>query len=469
MSAHSRIAITGLGLVSPLGRSAWATFHALLQGRRLTDRFNSRDRLAPLDLAELDLTQQVQWLGQAANTSPQSIDPALDIAEIAALQALDEAAAFEAEKGDRAGLITPSGMIAADNVPGAGLLMPNPPPQPRPLPERRNKDITLFLGTSKGAMVAWQKALDLFSPVNATSSRSGPPTGGLRNTVIGSQPLAEVIARGPAHWLEGTLAHRLGVTPGATSIAACASGLVALDQARRWLLHPPASPDPESRPSRRCLVVATEAALLPCLIHSYRRLGVLAAHRGRLTEGRPLHPERAGFMLAQLAAAVVLQRLEPDDPNPPLELLDTAIANDSHDLIRPAPGMPALDHLAARLLGGRDVDALHPHATGTQEHDPVELAILERYLQRSAQVYAVKGALGHGLGAAGLVSLVVAGLCARTGRTPPMPWLDRTMDLPGRADMLTVEQAGGDTARRTHAVFAAGFGGHNAGAVIQRS
>jgi len=95
---------------------------------------------------------------------------------------------------------------------------------------------------------------------------------------------------------------------------------------------------------------------------------------------------------------------------------DPAIANEAHDLVRPAPVMEALSHIAQRLLADRHIDMLHPHATGTAHHDPAELSAVAPHLHNQPDGYACKGALGHGLGAAGLVSLVIACLCAKTRR-----------------------------------------------------
>ena len=132
------------------------------------------------------------------------------------------------------------------------------------------------------------------------------------------------------------------------------------------------------------MIVSSEAALLPMFIHSYRRLGVLplsadpAAYRGR-----PLDRRRSGFILVEQAAAVVLERQ--DSPpakqgNGQLALLDTAVASEGFDLVRPAPGMAALEHVARQLLAHGPIDLLHPHATGTPDNDEAEMGVYARIL-----------------------------------------------------------------------------------------
>jgi 3-oxoacyl-(acyl-carrier-protein) synthase len=225
-------------------------------------------------------------------------------------------------------------------------------------------------------------------------------------------------------------------------------------------------------------------------VHSYRRLGVLADLTPTAYRQRPLEARRSGFMLSEAGAAVLLRRLpEGQAPRPgEIELVDTAVASEAYDMVRPSPDMAALHHVAGQLLQNRPLGMIHPHAPGTAEHDPTELAVYRKVLENPAQaeaeraggqpaseasdsalpeLYACKGALGHSLGSAGLSALVLACLCAQSGQRPPMPWLAQPMPeadpgWPIAADSSRCER---DAA---HAVFAAGFAGHTAGAVIQR-
>ena len=212
-------------------------------------------------------------------------------------------------------------------------------------------------------------------------------------------------------------------------------------------------------------------------VHSYERLGVLPPLDPKRYRARPLDRARSGFVLSEVGAAVVLERspgrsdatprTTPSPRRRAIELLDTATASESYDILRTSPDMPALHHVASALLSRHKVTTLHPHATGTLDHDPVELSVYQKILRdQPLQTYACKGALGHGLGAAGLTALVIACLSATTNRLPPMPWLtdplSPTLDpRPQTPDPITLDP------HTPHAIFAAGFGGHVAGAVIQ--
>ncbi|MCG8511522.1 MAG: hypothetical protein MI741_20100, partial [Rhodospirillales bacterium] len=241
----------------------------------------------------------------------------------------------------------------------------------------------------------------------------------------------------------------------------------------------------------------------------------------------PLDENRAGFALTQLGAAVLLERVAPgnadsDTAQHETRLLDTAVAADAYDLIRPDPTMTTFRRLAHRMFRHRPIAMLHPHVPGTRDHDPAELAALAdvftesrgsgamptsswacqnlppslgenrgagpinpRQLQtqqphhddfnrqseidnrQAVDLYAAKGALGHGLGAAGLTSLIIAHLILRTGKRPPMPWLRDPIAAPNGLLRISPDTADCDI-HGTHAIFAAGFGGHLAAAAIHR-
>lgn len=411
-ASGGRVVVAGVGLITPLGQSAWETFAALLRGRRLTDRVDGLEyNTKPVPL--------VRALGGVSIARHTATDPTVELAERAMREAATEV------RVDLAGLPT-------------------------------------WLGTSKGAVGAMGEIFDCRLRILDLPQRA-----------------IQALALGPHGYLSHHLQRRTGVEVRRHTVAACASSLTALHQARLALLFPrPQTPDPTPH---YALVATAEAALLPAFIHSYRRLGVLAPTNLDDYRQNPLDTSRQGFVLSEVGAAVLLERLLPgQSPRPgQIELLDTAIANEATDLIRPSPSMDALGHVARQLFTNRHLAALHPHAPGTADHDPTELRVLASGVQASARmighptpaVYANKGALGHSLGSAGLVSLVIACLAARTHKLPPMPWLNTPMPdaaLPLTATPTlknTTESSGGGA----HAIFAAGFGGHVAGALIQRS
>ncbi len=384
--AGGGIAISGVGLVSPLGGSAWGTFRALLEGRTLGDRL---ERAEP----EIDPVALVRGVGGVPAAHRAGNDPTVALGEMAGGEA-----------------IAMAGLSAA---------------QVREMP--------LVIASSKGALEA------LLLPWTR----------------------AEAAALGPHGFLAHRLRTRLRCGESRVAVAACASSMAALAQAAR-LIHRGAA--------ERVLIVATEASLLPILVHSYRRLGVLPPLTPQGYRGLPLARRRNGFVLNEVGAAVILDA-RPQTVRPLASLKGVAMLAEADDLVRSARPPAALDRLAswaAERASGEVV--LHPHATGTMENDEVELQRLGRAFggrADGAAVYAVKGALGHGLGASGLVSVVIAALAGVAKRLPPMPWLDGRFG-PAIGSPMRVSADGATlSGREHHVVTAAGFGGHVGCAVLR--
>ena len=282
--------------------------------------------------------------------------------------------------------------------------------------------------------------------------------------------IPEAVAMGPHQFVASELQRRLSVEPRGCFVAACASGLVGLEAAWRWI---------RSGRCRAAVVVSAEAALDDLHVASYRRLGVLAEPTPEGYRQRPLDRRRAGFVLGAMGAAVVLRTVDPADRTDPAgerssrpRLEAVASASAAFDMVRTDPSMAATRAAVRRAVGGRAVDVVHPHAPGTRDHDGAELRAIADELTgvsdplhaaSPVSVYANKGAIGHGLGASGLASLVLAVLMRRTGKRPPMPWL--TEPEPGLG--LPIDAAAGDLSRDgRHLVLASGFGGVAAAAVV---
>ncbi|MEZ6190919.1 MAG: beta-ketoacyl synthase N-terminal-like domain-containing protein [Phycisphaerales bacterium] len=385
-----------------------ADVHALLKGKTLADRA----RELPGDINAVDLARAT---GGVITAQHSATDPSIDLAERAAREAAMMAG------------IDPAGLTA-------------------------------YIGTSKGAVHALSAAFASRQPKENRSALCPAPP---RDADL-------AVALGPHGYLSHHLRQRLRLNVIHHHVAACASSLIALHHARHSLLYP--SPSSDTR-NNDCVVVATsEASLLPQFIHSYRRLGVLAPQTPDAYNERPMDQSRQGFVLCETGAAVLLKRVPIDQPPLPgeTELLGTATACEAFDIIRPGPTMPALSRIAEKLFTGRTIDVIHPHAPGTPDHDPAELNTYADVLKHTGQaespeLYACKGALGHGLGAAGLSALVLACLCAKTRQRPPMPWLREPIDSP----LSLNPQASPLKPSSTHAVFAAGFAGHTAGALLK--
>ena len=238
--------------------------------------------------------------------------------------------------------------------------------------------------------------------------------------------------------------------PRLTVSAACASGLHALARGAMLIRSGDAS---------QVLVVAAEASVHPLFLGSFQRLGVLA----RPGDGcRPFDKSRSGFLMSEAAAAVMLEAA-PDDRDAPgsIYVENFALGGDATHLTGGDPYLRTLRHLLGGVIDGRPVDLVHAHGTGTPLNDEAELAAIESsVIGQDAKpcLYSHKGALGHSLGAAGLLSVVINCHAHTTGTIPPNvqtrdPLATMRVSLPRNVVRRPV--------RRSLAI-AAGFGGATA-------
>jgi 3-oxoacyl-[acyl-carrier-protein] synthase II len=236
-----------------------------------------------------------------------------------------------------------------------------------------------------------------------------------------------------------------------TTSAACASGLHALIRAAMMIRGGEAD---------RVLVVAAEASVHPLFLASFKRLGVLPP------EGfgcRPFDEDRAGFLMSEGAAAVCLESVESDrrPPNTYARIEHFALGGDATHMTGGDPDGLTLRNLLARVIDARPVDLIHAHGTGTTFNDPIELVAFDDVVASDASspsVYSHKGALGHSLGAAGLVSVALS--CMMHSKRVVLPNVQTRKALATRRVRISPD-AKAQATRRSLAV-AAGFGGPTA-------
>lgn len=288
-------------------------------------------------------------------------------------------------------------------------------------------DYATVIGTSKGSIESW------LTPTSKHMAISPYITGG---------PDLSGLADISAHLATNDC-------PRLTVSAACASGLVALIRAA-MLIHSGEAP--------RVLVVAAEASVHPLFIGSFKRLGVLPAPE---IGCRPFDQTRRGFLMSETAAAVCLEDGATSrnfNTSPQLALENFALGADATHLTASDPSGRVLEHLINKVIQNRPIDLIHAHGTGTIANDDIELAAIERALSHSQSkpaLYSHKGALGHSLGAAGLVAVVLNVLAHQHSIVPPNVQTDHP--LPSK--IVTISRESIHRPIQRSLVLAAGFGG----------
>ncbi|MGI8808279.1 MAG: beta-ketoacyl-[acyl-carrier-protein] synthase family protein [Acidimicrobiales bacterium] len=261
----------------------------------------------------------------------------------------------------------------------------------------------------------------------------------------------------------------LGATgPVLGGVGACAAGVQAVIDGLRVL---------ERDDAEVVLAGATDGALSPMLLGSLANAGALApAGADPASACRPYDARRAGMVASEGAAVFVLERLSRARLRGARVLAVVAgggSAGDAYHLAAPRPdGRGAAEAMRRALadagVAPADVDALVAHATATVQGDVAEARALRTLFGPSPTlaVTAPKGALGHGLGAAGAFGVLVATLALHHQMLPATRGLE-----PGFVDpeCLFDHVVGSprSAALGTVLVNAAGFGGQNAALVLR--
>ena len=192
---------------------------------------------------------------------------------------------------------------------------------------------------------------------------------------------------------------------------------------------------------------------------------------------RPFDKGRDGFVVAEGAAALVLEELaHAEARGAPIlaEVLGYGATADAHHITTPSPGGSGAVRAARRALAKAELDAdvidlVSAHATSTPEGDPTELQAINTIVGERASevsVTATKSSIGHTLGAAGAVAAVATLKALEEGVVPPTINLEDPEEAAGALD-LTANEAR-ERPLEVALVNAFGFGGQNAAVLLRK-
>lgn len=195
-----------------------------------------------------------------------------------------------------------------------------------------------------------------------------------------------------------------------------------------------------------------------------------------LKASRPFDKERDGFLMGEGAGILVLESLDHAKKRGAriyAELVGYAANGDAHHMTAPSPDGESAVRCMKTAIGSAklnpgDINYINAHGTSTAMNDKLETTAIKRVFGDNAYkipISSTKSMSGHMLGAAGAVELMASALAIYHGIIPPTinyEYPDPECDLdyvPNTARSAKV------TAALSNSL---GFGGHNAVLIVKK-
>ena len=262
----------------------------------------------------------------------------------------------------------------------------------------------------------------------------------------------------------------LGITGSAWTVCtACASGTdaigVALDAVRSGRLDV-------------CLAGGSESAITDYSIKSFAGMHALTDKFNDAPEkaSRPFDKDRSGFVMGEAGAILVLEELEHAKARGAkiyAEVAGYGSSADAYHITSPRPGGETCAKAMVKALkdagiAPTDVDYYNAHGTSTHLNDLTETQMLKIALGEHAykiKVSSTKSMTGHCVGAAGVIEAMISTLAIRDSFYPATINLDNPDT---ECDLDYVPNKGVEGNIDVAVSASLGFGGHNGIVVIKK-
>jgi len=248
----------------------------------------------------------------------------------------------------------------------------------------------------------------------------------------------------------------------------CAAGSVAIGEAFRAIRR---------GECRAALAGGVEAPLSPLVFGAFAVIRSMSTRNDEPARAsRPFDRDRDGFVMAEGAGVLVLERMDDAlrrDARIYGEVAGYGLTTDAYHMTAPRPDGTCLARaidgaLAEANMDACEVELVDAHGSATVLNDKTETIALERALgsrARTVPVTATKGQHGHALGATGAWEAAVALLALQDGRVPRVVNLENRDDACALACVDATKPLDPANAVST----SAGFGGINAALVFRRA
>lgn len=363
-----RVAITGVGVISPLGNNSKDFFRSLLSGQSGVKRINAAfaGNLSIKIAAQIQFNPTDYFPKKQANQLDRAAQLLLVAAQEAAVDAAIDAA-FESSGADK-------------------------------------KRAGVFIGTGMGGA---QSIDEMYMQVYKNNAARVNPL--LITRIMANSPASHVSMQ---YGLKG---------PCLTYSIACSSSGVAIGEAFRSIKH---------GYTDVAFAGGTESLITLGSMKCWESLGVLASEdpQDAAASCKPFSKDRSGFVLGEGAAIIILEEMERAarrGANIYAELSGYGSTADAAHITSPSvDGQAHAMRLAMEEAGVTEdeIDYINAHGTATITNDVVETEAIKKVFGPRAYkipVSSTKSMHGHLLGAAGAVEFAASVLAIKNRAIPP--------------------------------------------------
>ena len=298
--------------------------------------------------------------------------------------------------------------------------------------EVRKLDRNVLLALSAGREAVQDASLDGAYEPGRVGILFGTAIGGF----LGIMEQAEVLReRGPTRVAptfipsvlvdaaSGQLAISLGFRgPNYAPVSACATGSHAVGEAAELIRRGDAD---------AALAGGAEACLHPLIFAGFSAMrGIVSEEEHPPRASRPFDATRAGFVIGEGAAVLVLEELEAAQKRGArvyAEILSYGASNDAHHMAQPDPDSVGVSEMMHRALARAGIEPervgyINAHGTSTPLGDAAETRAIKDVFGAHAYSLAVsstKSVTGHCFGAAGAIEAMMCVRAVYDGVLPP--------------------------------------------------
>lgn len=448
-----RVAITGIGILGPVGVGKEAFWRSCLEGTAAVapipdhwHRYHTYHSkiwapLPPIDFGEFDVSRVERM----------QLDPAQMLALAGAREALTDA--------------------------GFGLRLVNEKKNTFAIENTAPEQWGTFVGTGIGGMATYTGCAGnhILSPVkNACErqAREGGQTLAASLTRIAHD--IDMPARFNRYAVSMSMPNACSATvsikyslrgPSITPCCACASGTAAIGHAYRAI---------RCGEVERAVAGGAEYLADPYggIFRGFDTARALAlGGEESARANRPFDTGRTGFLFAEGGCGMLvleeLSRARDRGAHCFAEIIGYEENADAYSIMGMEPGGTAIDRLTENLVrsagvGPDEIDYINSHGTGTQANDEAESAVVEKVFGSKPFVNSTKSLAGHTIGAAGAIEAAVTAMSIDRGRIHRCVNLcDPVRDLNFPRDTIAADIG-------TALSYSFAFGGHNAGLAFRR-